>query len=182
MDDVTPDAAPPTQDPSVARPFSPPRWKLAVTVVLAAVVVAAVVVAQSHGGRKLLTKAGVAPRPEPYTALSFTSPAKLGRTGLYGPSRVTVAFTIFNHQTTDSGGRSMSYTWQITAAHHLQASGTTTVPFGESARVSQPIHVACPVPQPRRPHHPRPRQTRRKVTVALPGVNESIDFWETCDG
>jgi hypothetical protein len=180
MTETAPSVSPPpalTEDANRARS---PHWvKLALTILLAAAIVAAAGLSQSGAGRHLVTKIGLAAPSQGYTALAFTHPIQVGRTGQYGPARVPVSFTITNRRHAVT-----TYHWQITVQQKVSAGGAVQVKPGTTAQVQSRVRVKCRVPPPATKRHPHPRvkPTRKQIRVALVGRVEAISFWEQCVG
>jgi hypothetical protein len=157
-----------------------PHWaKLVLTILVAAVIVAAVGLSQSGAGRRLVTKIGLAAPSQGYTALAFTHPVQVGRTGQYGPARIPVSFTITNRRHVAT-----TYRWQITVQQKLSTAGAVQVKPGATAQVQSRVRVKCQLPPPATKRHPHPRvkPTRKQIRVALVGHVEAISFWEQCVG
>jgi hypothetical protein len=150
------------------------------TLAIGAVLLALIVLAQTAFGERVLHRAGLFDRSEPYTELFFDDPqalAPLTQSPQSGTVRTSLAFTIGNetHHT-------MLYSWEIRIAGRLSASGSARIRSGRAQVIRQIATVQCGSAPNRKGTPPSGAPVQTAVRVLLQRPHESIDYLVNCHG
>lgn len=162
----------------LSRP-RPVRWKIAVSVLIIALALTAVGLAQTHSGRRVTSKLGLARPSVAYTELYFTDAGTVGSVPLQsdrGVALSSVSFVIANHLHSTT-----SYRWRIqSTAQSAIATGTMVVAPGEARIVNTVVRVRCRGRLDRSGSRTLP--SRFFTRVSLVGHKESIGYRQDCYG
>jgi hypothetical protein len=157
----------------------PPRWKIAVSVLIVALALTAVGLAQTHSGRRVTSKLGLSRSSEPYTELYFTDAGTVGSEPLQSDRGVafsSVSFVIANHLHSTT-----SYRWRIRSTPQSPiATGTMLVAAGQARIVNTVVRVHCRGRLDRSGARTLP--TQFLTQVSLVGHKESIRYRQDCYG
>lgn len=174
-------APPPSLEDELAglpRP-RPPRWKIAISVLIIALALTAVGLAQTHSGRHVTSKLGISRPSEAFTELYFTDAGTVGSEPLQSDRGVafsSVSFVIANHLHSTT-----SYHWQIqSTANSPITTGTMVVAPGQARIVNTVIKVHCRGRLDRSGSRSLPSQFMTRVSLL--GHTESINYRQDCYG
>jgi hypothetical protein len=161
--------------PSPQRPSHSP-WGAVATILILLLVLGAAALAQTSRGKKILRQVGISAPSRHYTALSFSDPSGLPAPDQPGPSQQSVSFTIHN-----AGVNRLSYEWRIAVGSAVPAaSGSITVPAGQSTTVGRRVRLPCSTGG--SAGRSARRLTRVRIEVSLSRPAESISYWTGCRG
>ena len=125
---------------------------------------------QSSVGGRLLTAVGINPDVAPFLELYFADPGT-HPDHVYQGQTLPVSFVMSSH-----GSTYVDLTWRVETiqgqASELVATGTETVPDGESRTITTTVPIRCAQQAPASP------RTQIRVSVVAPA--EEIHFWVTC--
>ena len=145
------------------------RRRVAVVCAIAALVVIVSLMQTTLGGT-LLTVVGINPSVAPFLELYFADPGA-HPDHVHPGQQLPVSFVMSSH-----GSTYVDLTWRVETiegqATELVATGTHTVPDGESTTITTTVPMRCAQPASATP------RTQIRVSVVAPA--EQISFWVTC--
>jgi len=125
---------------------------------------------QTTLGGTLLTVVGINPEVAPFLELYFADPGT-HPDHVYQGQTLPVSFVMSSH-----GSTYVDLTWRVETiegqATELVATGTQTVPDGESRTITTTVPIRCA--------QPVSATARTQIRVSVVAPAEHIQFWVTC--